>query len=155
MNPPAWLNPGRWVIYLALAGALVAGYFWWADRIGDVREAEVRAEWDAEKLMAQEALRQREKAMSIANQGVDREIQAEKTRRVAAERLADQRLRDYQAASNSARDTTPASGADGPHRAIADQCAAALVRLDQYAQSVAGTARGLQNYAGKVCVNPP
>ncbi|MES2909846.1 MAG: hypothetical protein V4718_00570 [Pseudomonadota bacterium] len=45
MNPLAWLNPGRWLLYLALAAALVVGYFAWADHIGDVREAKVRADY--------------------------------------------------------------------------------------------------------------
>lgn len=45
MNPLAFLNPGRWLLYLALAVALVAGYFFWADHIGDVREAKVRAQY--------------------------------------------------------------------------------------------------------------
>jgi len=44
MNPLAWFNPGRWVLYLVLAAALVAGYFAWADHIGDVREVKVRAQ---------------------------------------------------------------------------------------------------------------
>ena len=43
MNPLMWLNPARWMLYLALAGALVAGYFAWADHIGDKREAKVLA----------------------------------------------------------------------------------------------------------------
>lgn len=45
MNPIAWLNPGRWMLYAALAAALVLGYFAWADYVGDVREAEVRAQY--------------------------------------------------------------------------------------------------------------
>ena len=141
------LSPRLWLA-LALAGMLAFTHFT-AYRSG---KANMRAAWDAEKLMAQEALRQREKALSIANQGVDREIQAEKSRRVAAERLAADRLRDFQAASNRARDSTASSGADDPYRAIADQCAGAIEELDRYAQSVAGTARGLQNYAGQVCI---
>ena len=145
----ALLSPRLWLaLALAAVLALTHGMAYKSGR------AAVRAAWDAEKLMAQEALRQREKALTAANQGVDRELQAEKTRRAAAERLASDRLRDYQAASNSARDTTPSSGIDDPYRDIANQCTEALVRLDQYAQSVAGTARGLQSYAGKVCVTP-
>ena len=143
----ALLSPRLWLA-LALAGMLAFTHFT-AYRSG---KANVRAAWDAEKLMAQEAQRQREKALSIANQGVDREIQAEKSRRVAAERLAADRLRDYQAASDRARDSASTSGADDPYRGIADQCAAALEKLDRYAQSVAGTARGLQSYSGKVCL---
>lgn len=45
MNPLAFLSPGRWLLYLALAGALVLGYFAWADHIGDVREAKIRAQY--------------------------------------------------------------------------------------------------------------
>ena len=43
MNPLAFLSPGRWLLYLALAVVLVAGYFAWADHIGDVREVKVLA----------------------------------------------------------------------------------------------------------------
>lgn len=42
MSALAWLSPGRWLLYLALAGALVLAYFAWADHIGDKREAQVR-----------------------------------------------------------------------------------------------------------------
>lgn len=143
----ALLSPRLWLA-LALAGMLAFTHFT-AYRSGKVN---VRAAWDAEKMMAQEALRQREKSLSIANQGVDREIQAEKSRRVAAERLAADRLRDFQAASDRAGNPTAASGTDDPHRAIAGECAAALEKLDRHAQSVAGTARGLQDYAGQVCL---
>lgn len=45
MNPLAFLNPGRWMLYAALAAALVVGYFAWADHIGDVREGQVRAQY--------------------------------------------------------------------------------------------------------------
>jgi hypothetical protein len=31
MNPLAWLKPGRWLLYLGLAGALVLGYYAWRD----------------------------------------------------------------------------------------------------------------------------
>lgn len=45
MNPLAWLSPGRWLLLGALLGALVLGYFAWADHIGDVREGQVRAQY--------------------------------------------------------------------------------------------------------------
>ncbi|SFB73937.1 hypothetical protein SAMN05216344_102154 [Polaromonas sp. OV174] len=32
----SWLNPGRWLLYLALAGALLLGYSAWADHQQDV-----------------------------------------------------------------------------------------------------------------------
>jgi hypothetical protein len=49
MNPFAWLNPGRWMLYAALAGALIVGYFAWADHIGDVREAKVLAKIEKQR----------------------------------------------------------------------------------------------------------
>lgn len=45
MNPLAWLSPGRWLLYGALAAALVVGYLAWADHIGDKREAQVVARY--------------------------------------------------------------------------------------------------------------
>lgn len=49
MNPLAWLSPGRWLLYLALAGALVVGYFAWADHIGDIRETKVLAKIEKQR----------------------------------------------------------------------------------------------------------
>jgi len=45
MNPLTLLNPGRWLLLLAACAALTVGYFAWADHIGNVREAEVRADY--------------------------------------------------------------------------------------------------------------
>ena len=55
MNPLTWLNPGRWLLYGALVAALVLGYFAWADHIGDVREAKVRAEYQKQADTADKA----------------------------------------------------------------------------------------------------
>lgn len=55
MNPLAWLSPGRWLLYLALAAALVAGYFAWADHIGDAREVKIRAQYAEQAKKADEA----------------------------------------------------------------------------------------------------
>lgn len=43
----SWLSPNRWLLAAALIAALVAGYFAWADHIGDVREAAVTARYNA------------------------------------------------------------------------------------------------------------
>ena len=53
----------------------------------------VTAEWTAEKLAASEASRQREKALTIANEGVDRALQADKSRRAAVAVLNAGKLR--------------------------------------------------------------
>jgi hypothetical protein len=44
MNPLAWLNPGRWLLYIALAGALWAGYHAWADHQREIGRDEIRKE---------------------------------------------------------------------------------------------------------------
>lgn len=48
MNPLAWLNPGRWLLYIALAGALWAGYAAWADHQRELGREEVRAQYSRE-----------------------------------------------------------------------------------------------------------
>lgn len=45
MNPLAWLNPGRWLLYLALAGALWAGYAAWREHQRELGREEMRAEF--------------------------------------------------------------------------------------------------------------
>ena len=49
-----WMNPSRWLLGLALAGALTLGYYAWADHIGDVREDKVRAKYTAVNLKAEQ-----------------------------------------------------------------------------------------------------
>ena len=142
------LNP-RIIIMLALAGMLafthLASY-----RAG---KAAVRAEWTAEKLAASESARLAEKARNLANQKIDHDLQIDKARRAATDRVTADRLREFQAATNSTSDNAaPASGADDPYPRIASECAAALAGLDIYASGLASTAKGLQGYASQVCL---
>jgi hypothetical protein len=58
----SWLNPSRWLLYGGLIAALVLGYFAWADHVGDVREAKVRAEYTAIELIATQTARATEQA---------------------------------------------------------------------------------------------
>lgn len=59
MNPLAFFNPGRWLLYLALAAALVGGFFAWRAHersVGrDEGRAEVQGKWDKEKIAQQQA----------------------------------------------------------------------------------------------------
>ena len=144
----ALLNWRVWVaiaLAVAMAGALAKSF--------SAGKAAVRAEWAAEKLAASETARLAEKARSLANQKVDHDLQIDKARRAAADRVTADRLREFQAATNSTSDNiAPASGIDDPYRAIANQCAAALAGLDIYASSVAGKAKALQGYTREVCL---
>ncbi|MES1979537.1 MAG: hypothetical protein V4451_15960 [Pseudomonadota bacterium] len=142
----------NWRVWAGLALALgLAFSHFTAYRSG---KAAVRAEWTAEKLAQSEAARQREKAMNIANQGVDRDLQAEKKRRAAAEsRLADG-LRQFSETLNSPDPTTPgrANGTGGLERELLGECANHLAGLAQTADRLEGKVVGLQSYVGRVCL---
>ena len=123
----------------------------------------VQAEWNAEKLVqatealnASEAARAKDQALTEKARKKDEAYQLEKKRLVANAVVSANRLRDYQAASDSAArsNTATTSRADGPYRAISDQCSAALVKLDEYAQNVAGKARALQDYTREMRLTP-
>lgn len=115
-------------------------------------KASVRAEWTAEKLAQSEAARQREKAMNVANQGVDRAYQIKERRRAADAVVVAGRLRDLESALAAATDTTAPGSSDAPFAGIASECARKLVLMDDYASKLAGTASALQGYARSVCV---
>lgn len=67
MNPLMWLNPGRWLLYIALAGALWAGYMAWREHQRELGREEVRAEFARQ---AQAADRKRE----VITQVVERDV---------------------------------------------------------------------------------
>ena len=63
MNPLAWLNPGRWMLYAALAAALLLGINRWNAHQREVGRDEIRAEVTAAALVATQAARTREQAL--------------------------------------------------------------------------------------------
>lgn len=67
LNPLAWLNPGRWLLYLALAGALALGYLAWREHQRELGREEVREQFARE---AQATDRKRE----VVTQVVEREV---------------------------------------------------------------------------------
>lgn len=67
LNPMAWLNPGRWLLYLALAGALWAGYAAWREHQRELGREQIRAEFARQ---AKAADHKRE----VITQYVDREV---------------------------------------------------------------------------------
>lgn len=138
----------RLIAVAAIVMALAAG----AWKFYTAGQNNIRAAWTAEKLVASETARLRERAAQIANERIDRDYQTEKARLVADKRIVDDRLRDFAAASSNTDTSTP-SGTDDPHRAIASQCSAALAGLDEYAKNVAGKATALQGYVRDVCLS--
>jgi hypothetical protein len=135
----------RTIAIAAIVLALAAG----AWKCYTAGQNNIRAAWAAEKLATSENARLRERAAQVSNERIDRDYQNEKSRLIADKRITDERLREFTAASADT-DTQPASGTDDTNRAIADQCAVAIVRLDEYAQSVVGKAKALQGYIRQV-----
>lgn len=74
MNPLAWLNPGRWLLYLALAGALWLGYGAWREHQQDIGE--------------QRATQRYETALAVQKDRADQLLATETTRAAEAERRA-------------------------------------------------------------------
>jgi hypothetical protein len=153
------LNPRTWLmIGLAAMLALSHGFAYRSGR------AAVRADFDAYKTANAEAVaeserfaRNRERELTAINRKVTNDYQAEKKLRAADAVAAADALRLFEQAASSAKsdpDSTARSGTDAPFAAIAGECAAALRSLDEHAQGLASTARGLQGYAREVCVRP-
>jgi len=67
MNPLAWLNPARWLLYIAFAGALWLGYAHWRDVQQEVGYDRAVAK---QKSQAEEADEKRE----VITQYVDRQV---------------------------------------------------------------------------------
>ena len=154
----ALLSPRLWLV-LALAAVLAFSHGF-AYKSG---RAAVRADCDADiaqrsiqALAASEAARTKEQTLIAKNQKVTHDYIAEKKRGAAAAVVSAGRLRDLQAALDSAAsaDTAPLGGSDDPRGRIAGECAAALGILDNYAQEVAAKATALQEYASQVRVTP-
>jgi hypothetical protein len=142
MNWRVWFVAG---LFVAIAGAWFMG-----DRHG---KYVVNAQWTAEKLAQTEKLRLDERAKTIANEGVDRALQAEKSKRAAADLATGNRLRDLESALAAANSSAP-TGTDDPRPTIASECAGRLAALDSYAGKLAVQVTALQGYAQRVCVSP-
>lgn len=153
----SWLNPTRWLLYGGLLLALLVGYAAWERHIEAKGYERAQAEYTAAALKASEAARAKEQALTIANQGVDRAYQVEKTRRAAAERVAADRLRDLEAAIVE-RGTPEAisriNGTGGLERELLGNCAQTVQSLAIEADRLEGKVVGLQNYVNQVCVTP-
>ena len=110
-----------------------------------------RAECLAEKLVATESARLREQAAQKTNERIDRENQIRKTNDRAVDAAAADSLRQLNAASASAA-ASAQCGSDDPRPAIASECAAALVAVDQHGRGLASQVTALQGYAREVCL---
>lgn len=147
----------NWRVWVALAlVAVLAITHGVAYKTG---RALVRADWDKNiadrTAQALAAARLKEQSLQTKIAKVVNDYQAEKSRRSADRTVSANRLSELQAALDRAAsaDTSTASGANDPRSTIINQCAGALVGLDEYAQGMAAKASALQDYTREVCVN--
>lgn len=142
----ALLSPRLW-----LALALAALLLFVNHRAFQGGKAAVRVQWDAEKLAASEATRQREKALTLKTQRNDREYQTKKANNLAAANLAAARLRDLEASAADSESARASSGTYGdPRLDIIAQCARTVVVLDEAVKRVASQAEALQQHVRDV-----
>jgi len=151
MNPIGFITGGNVARmgYTLLIGVVIGGVGLWK-----VQEWRWTANTAAEKLAESEGKRQREKAATIANQGVDRDLQASNKRRAAAERATADSLRELQAALNQPDPVTVAAsgthGTGGLERELLGQCANSLAAMALTADRLEGKVVGLQGYVNQV-----
>lgn len=151
----AWFNPGRWLAVILFIALIYIGHN--LDKRQAVKKAvaAVHAEHTALALAASEANRAKEKALMASAEKVRSDYAKQKALNASLVRANADRLREYQAASAAvdrpaSGDTSTTSGVDNPYRLVANQCAAALVVLDEHAQGLRAKASALQEFANSV-----
>lgn len=153
------INLWRYGLLLTLIAA--AGVWHLADKSKAVDDAIelVRAEYITAALAASESARSKERALNLSIESLNHDFQLQKTRNAAAARAHVGKLRDLQAALDSASavsaDPAGTSRVDGPFAAIAGECGRAIAQMDEHAATLAATARALQQYAASVHLGQP
>lgn len=140
-------------VLAAIVAAGVGGYVKGCSDKGEELDALRARQAQAEELR-KETDRLRERALTIANEGVAHAHALEKKRLAAVAVAANNRLRELESTLSAvASATAPAApGPDDPRDGIIRECASALVVLDSEAQSLRGTVAGLQRFAREVCL---
>lgn len=154
MNPLAWLNPVRWLLYAAFIAALVLGYEVLAERHREQGREEIRAEHATQALQEAERRRTEELRRNKAHQEIVNEArkQADRARSDAATaRAAAGRLQAELAAYRGRTCPNTAPGDGGQAAAAAERVLADVQRrLDEAADRIAGFA-DQSRIAGLAC----
>jgi len=155
------LDPRVWIAALLAAMAVFGAGYWKGDTAGKIK---VRAEWAIEKqahaeavAAASEAARAKEQILTAANTKVTNDYNAQKKLRAADAVAVNGKLRDLQAALDSAAGTHAAAepGDYGdPRSNIIAGCANTVVILDEATKRMAGQTTALQRYISEVCIAP-
>jgi hypothetical protein len=154
MNPIAWFNPGRWLLYAALAGALWAGYLTWREHQRELGREEIRNEYTIQALQESEIRRAEELRRNKEHQEIINEAQkqAESARAdAAAARGAAGRLQAELAAYRGRACPNSAPGDGGEAAAATERMLADVQRrLDEATDRIAGFA-DQSRIAGLAC----
>ena len=137
------------LLYGGIVLALAIGLWRLEVHIESIGYDRAEAEYTQAALVASEKNRLKETALNASNLKVTNDFLAHKKISAAAAVVSADKLRDLQAALDSAAssDTSAAGRADDPAFAVARECARGIVALDDYAENLAGQVRGLQDYA--------
>ena len=164
MNPLAWLNPARWLLYIALIGAVGLGVY----RLDQSRQQlgynRAQAEYTSQALAAEQAARAREQALQAEKTKVEAiYAKHKKAAELDAAGAADE-LERLRIALANAPAINPGASASAPAGTDAGTnvvnqlfgaCAQTLVGLAREADGLEARLVGLQTYVSQVCLKPP
>lgn len=151
----SWLNPYTWLMYGALAAALILGAWRVHHNIDQGGYDRAQTEYTAAALKASEAARAKEQELQTKVAKVANDYQTEKRRRAADAVVSAGRLRELETviAAAASADTGATSGTDAdPRLGIIAECSRAIVRLDEAVKQLADQTSALQQYARAVRV---
>ena len=149
---------GLWRYGLAAALLVSLGLWHMADKskaVGDAVEL-IRAEYVAAALVASESARIKEQLLVKQNQKVANDFAIQKNRNAATAVVSAGRLRDLQAALDTASaasaNSTTSARTDATLARITGECAVALAAMDATAREYFSVATALQQYADSLRV---
>lgn len=155
-----WLNPGRWLLYLALLAALGVGIYRLDQSRQQIGYDKAQAEYIAAALKAEQAARAKEQELLTARTKVEAEYaKHKKTAAADAGAAADEldRLRNELAITSAAsKDSTPATGDHGTgglERELLGNCSQTLQGVAREADRLETKVVALQSYVSQVCVS--
>ena len=160
----SWLNPGRWLLYLALLAALGVGIY----RLDQSRQQlgydKAQAEYTSAALKAEQAARAKEQELLTARTKVEAIYAKHKKAAAADAGAAADELDRLRIALANAPAVNPGASASAPAGTDAGTnvvnqlfgaCAQTLVGLAREADGLEARLVGLQQYVSQVCLKPP
>ena len=137
------------LIAAAISVILLCASHWSAYTKG---KAAIKAEYQQKAIASERQARAREIDLAKQNEKVDHELQKQKAVNANLARINADRLREYEAAINQAKNSIASSRANDAIASIASECGSAITAMDTHARAVETIAKGLQSYISSVCL---